>query len=67
MFLSNIQVGILVGVQQVFSGLSNIPAGIITDTFRKTLGLMLAASMFFVSIGFLFLSIANYYIFLLTL
>ena len=65
MFLSNIQVGILVGVQQVFSGLSNIPAGIITDTFRKTLGLMLAASMFFVSIGFLFLSIANYYIFIL--
>ena len=65
MFLNNLQIGILVGVQQVFSGLANIPAGIITDIFRKTLGIMLATSMLFVSIGFLFLSIANYYILIL--
>ena len=62
MFLSNLQVGVLVGIQQIASGLANIPAGIITDTFRKTLGLMLATSMLLVSLGYLCLSAANYFL-----
>ena len=49
----------------VSSGLSNIPAGILSDMYRKKIAWFLAISMFTISIGYLMIGITKIYILIL--
>jgi len=61
MGLSDPAMGAIVSVRAVASGMTTVPAGILTDMFRRRVALMLAASMFFLTLGYLFVGIAPQY------
>jgi FSR family fosmidomycin resistance protein-like MFS transporter len=63
--LSNVSYGLIFSILNVSSGLSNIPAGILSDMYRKKIAWLLAISMFTISFGYLTLGLSKNYILVL--
>ena len=59
--LSDIAIGGISSAQSISSGIANIPAGILTDMFRKKVAWILFASMIMVGSGYLLISISPVY------
>lgn len=59
--LSDIAIGGIVATRQVASGAANIPAGVLTDMFRRRVALMLTFSMACLTVGYLFVGISPWY------
>ena len=59
--LSDIAVGGISSASSISSGIANIPAGILTDMFRKQIAWILFASMMLVGIGYILVSISPVY------
>ena len=62
MGLSEVSYALIFSSMNVSSGLSNIPAGILSDMYRKKIAWFLAISMFTISIGYLLIGITKIYI-----
>ena len=56
--LSDVAIGGISSAQSISSGIANIPAGILTDMFRKKVAWILFASMIMVGSGYLLISIS---------
>ncbi len=65
MGLSEVSYALIFSSMNVSSGLSNIPAGILSDMYRKKIAWFLAISMFTISIGYLMIGITKIYILIL--
>ena len=65
MGLSEVSYALIFSSMNVSSGLSNIPAGILSDMYRKKIAWFLAISMFTISIGYLLIGITKIYILIL--
>ena len=65
MGLSEVSYALIFSSMNVSSGLSNIPAGILSDLYRKKIAWFLAISMFTISIGYLLIGITKIYILIL--
>ena len=61
MGLSDPAMGAIVSVRAAANGLTNVPAGILADMFRRRVALMLAASMSCLALGYLFIGLAPTY------
>ena len=61
MGLSDPAMGAIVSVRAVANGITNVPAGVMADMFRRRVGLMLATSMAFLTLGYLFVGLAPRY------
>jgi len=59
--LSDIAIGGISSAQSISSGIANIPAGILTDMFRKKVAWILFASMIMVGFGYLLISVSPVY------
>ena len=59
--LSDVAVGGIWSAQAISSGIANIPAGILTDMFRKKIAWLLSAAMIMVGAGYLLISISPVY------
>jgi len=59
--LSDIAIGGISSAQSISSGIANIPAGILTDMFRKKVAWILFASMIMVGLGYLLISVSPIY------
>jgi MFS family permease len=59
--LSDVAVGGVFTAQQVASGVTNVPAGILTDMFRRRVALMLTLSMLSVATGYLLIAVSQWY------
>jgi MFS family permease len=59
--LSDIAVGAMFGARDASSGLTNIPAGLLTDMYRHRVPLLLMVSMTFVGIGYLMIGLSSWY------
>ena len=59
--LSDVAIGGISSAQSISSGIANIPAGILTDMFRKKVAWILFASMIMVGSGYLLVSISPVY------
>ena len=59
--MSDVAYGGIFSALNVSSGLSNIPAGILADMYRKKIAWLLAIAMFCISFGFLILGISKTY------
>ncbi|MCI0808412.1 MAG: MFS transporter [Chloroflexi bacterium] len=59
--LSDIAIGGIWSAQSISSGVANIPAGILTDMFRKKVAWILFASMMMVGAGYILISISPVY------
>ena len=61
LFLSNVQVGLLIAVREGVSGLVNIPGGFLTDIFRRHWSLIMAGCMAGLGLGYIALGwVPNY-------
>ena len=65
MGLSEVSYALIFSSMNVSSGLSNIPAGILSDMYRKKIAWFLAISMFTISIGYLLIGMTKIYILIL--
>ena len=65
MGLSEVSYALIFSSMNVSSGLSNIPAGILSDMYRKKIAWFLAISMFTISIGYLLIGVTKIYILIL--
>ncbi|MBL07309.1 MAG: hypothetical protein CL773_05620 [Chloroflexi bacterium] len=65
MGLSEVSYALIFSSMNVSSGLSNIPAGILSDMYRKKIAWFLAISMFTISIGYLLIGITKIYLLIL--
>ncbi|MBK89638.1 MAG: hypothetical protein CL772_00490 [Chloroflexi bacterium] len=63
--LSEVSYALIFSSMNVSSGLSNIPAGILSDMYRRKIAWMLAISMFTISFGYLLIGISKVYILIL--
>jgi len=61
MSLSDPAMGAIVTVRSAASGVVNVPAGIMTDMFRRRVALMLTGSMLCLTLGYLFVGLAPHY------
>ena len=61
MALSDPAMGAIVGVRTVASGVTNVPAGIMTDMYRRRVALMLVGSMSCLALGYLVIGLALHY------
>jgi MFS family permease len=59
--LSDVQVGAIFTAQQVAGGVTNVPAGILTDMYRRRVALMLTLSMVSVAAGYFLIGISDWY------
>ena len=59
--LSAVAVGGIFAAQQIASGLTNVPAGILTDMFRRRVALMLTLSMLSVAAGYFLIATSQWY------
>ena len=59
--LSDVAIGGISSAQSISSGIANIPAGILTDMFRKKVAWILFASMIMVGSGYLLIGISPVY------
>ena len=60
--LSDVAYGAIFSALNVSSGLSNIPAGILSDMYRKKIAWLLAISMFTIALGYFLLGVSNIYV-----
>ena len=63
--LSDVAYGAIFSSLNVSSGLSNIPAGILSDMYRKKIAWMLAISMFTIALGYFILGLSQVYAFII--
>ena len=61
MQLTDVQIGFLGTARTVLSAVMNLPAGIIADLWRSKVGLILAASLTSLAIGYLLIGLADGY------
>ncbi|MBH59700.1 MAG: hypothetical protein CL907_00745 [Dehalococcoidia bacterium] len=54
--LSGVQIGSLVSANSIAAGLINVPAGLLTDLYKKKAGLIISSSAFMLFLGFLMVS-----------
>ena len=59
--ISELALGAIFTIQQMASVLTNIPAGIMADMFRRHIPRLLATSMLLVSIGYMLVGFSNWY------
>ena len=59
--LSDVAIGGISSAQSISSGIANIPAGILTDMFRKKVAWILFASMIMVGAGYLVIGLSPVY------
>lgn len=59
--LGEVAFGGLTAAQSASSGLANVPAGILTDMYRRKVAWLLAASMLLIGIGYLIVGISPWY------
>ena len=59
--LSDVAIGGIVGMRSAASGVMNVPAGILTDMFRRRIVWMLTGSMACLTLGYLLIGIATQY------
>ncbi|MCL0030492.1 MFS transporter [Dehalococcoidia bacterium] len=59
--LTEVALGGLFSMQTIASGIANIPAGILSDIYRKRIALILFSSMVLVALGYLILGISSWY------
>ena len=59
--ISEIALGAIFTTQSVASVLTNIPAGIMADMFRKHISRLLATSMLLVGIGYMAIGFSHWY------
>ncbi len=59
--LSDVAVGGISSTQSIASGLANIPAGILTDMFRKKIAWILFAAMIMVGTGYVLIGVSPWY------
>ena len=64
--LSEVAFGSLFAVQQTASGIANVPAGIISDMYRRRVAWILTASMMTVALGYLIIGFSPWYWLILT-
>ena len=58
--LSGIQIGYLASANSISAGLINFPAGILSDMYKKRVGLIIGLSALILSVGFYLVSIISY-------
>ena len=58
--LSGIQIGYLASANSISAGLINFPAGILSDIYKKRVGLIIGFSALILSVGFYLVSIISY-------
>ncbi|MBP05525.1 MAG: hypothetical protein CL728_02125 [Chloroflexi bacterium] len=63
--LSEVSYALIFSSMNVSSGLSNIPAGILSDMYRRKIAWLLAISMFTISFGYLLIGLTKIYILIL--
>jgi len=63
--LSDISYGAIFSSLNVSSGLSNIPAGILSDMYRRKIAWMLGISMFTIALGYFILGLSQVYAFII--
>ena len=61
MGLTDVQVGLFGTARTIPSSIMNIPAGIIADLWRSKVGLILAASLTSLALGYLIIGLSNVY------
>ena len=54
--LSGVQIGALASTNSIAAGLINVPAGLLTDLYKKRVGLIISSSAFMLFFGFLLVS-----------
>ena len=54
--LSGVQIGSLASANSIAAGLINVPAGLLTDLYKKKAGLIISSSAFMLFLGFLMVS-----------
>ena len=59
--ISDVAVGGIEGARSAAMGAMNVPAGILTDMFRRQVGLMLTASMACLTVGYMAIGLAPQY------
>jgi len=59
--LGDIAIGGMTSAQSISSGIANIPAGILTDMFRKKIAWILLASMLMVGTGYIIIGVSPVY------
>jgi MFS family permease len=59
--LSDVAIGGISSVQSISSGIANIPAGILTDMFRRKIAWILLASMLMVGTGYVVIGVSPVY------
>jgi FSR family fosmidomycin resistance protein-like MFS transporter len=59
--LSDVAIGGISSAQSISSGIANIPAGILTDMFRKKIAWILLASMLMVGTGYVVIGVSPVY------
>ena len=63
--LSDVAVGGIEGARSAAMGAMNVPAGILTDMYRRQVGLMLTASMMCLTVGYMAIGLAPNYLLIL--
>ncbi|MQF48919.1 MFS transporter [SAR202 cluster bacterium AC-647-N09_OGT_505m] len=61
MALTDVQVGLFGTARTISSSIMNVPAGIIADLWRSKVGLILAASLTSLALGYLMIGLSNLY------
>jgi FSR family fosmidomycin resistance protein-like MFS transporter len=59
--LSDVAIGGMFAARDAAMGLTNVPAGILTDMFRHRVPMLLAVSMSFVALGYLLIGMSSWY------
>jgi hypothetical protein len=54
--LSGVQIGALASTNSIAAGLINVPAGLLTDLYKKRVGLIISSSAFMLFLGFILVS-----------
>ena len=57
--LSGVQIGALASTNSIAAGLINVPAGLLTDLYKKRVGLIISSSAFMLFFGFLLVSLLS--------
>ena len=59
--MSDVALGGMFAAQSIAAGIANVPAGILTDMYRKRIAWLLTASMMMVATGYLLVGLSQWY------
>lgn len=59
--ISDVALGAMFGARDASAGLTNVPAGLLTDMYRHRVPLLLMISMTFVGAGYFMIGVSNWY------